>query len=1344
VDDAPENAFVKSKVTRPVFVGLNDRNLEGAWKWIADNRLSWCGGSGGKPSSSSQYANWARSQPATESCQYKTRNGRGYWFCDSWTDWESARKNCVGAKSTLARIEDAGENAFIAPKVQPSAWIAGTDAAKEGEWRWNPDAKLFWTGGRLGHAIGGVYSHWSQNNPADSTTNNCAMIENDSGGYWYPNWCQAQNAWVCEGSDQDPELPDLHDCATLNNADGLWSGVSCDSTAAFVCETPPPDAGKTFDQLASAVRDDYRSGKPRVSHAEMTASSASVEPFLTYPDRFGLRACVDSLEPKATPRANAPSGEELVDYSQMYKGVPVFGRGYLVHRDATSKAVKTFTGRVEHGLSIDPAPSIVEGNAWSRAVMAAGLPPGAFGGARPKGELTIFEATVGKRPRWELGWAYNMPAKKGKPRQLVVISAKNGSTLGQTSSRVAAGACNSVDVTNRALTTETLNVTAFQQTLWGDRSDVKAYKIAENVPNPYLLYSDGVVSGPSEEADAGPTPISKPRMFAQCVGKKYPEVIGFSSPSITSNLQSGDGELAAGIFTGAQRCLDFYAATLLTTSKRPWIGIDGTGTKPIDIRLYSDPANPNGFFDPDDSSLNFEVNFLASFGTSIEFPCHELSHGVWATFNPNPEDNLDYETAAVNEGFADVLGAAAEMKVRGYPGQGGFCFSGDDQASNQVKVFPAVPVCERNHQNPPASMADLCTVKTKSNVTLYDHCPMTYGTPEFCANLPRCTSSLKVECCEPHAASTVLSHWFYMVSNGENGANAANCGYNVLPIDPDLSKAVPKVAELLFNGLRDGHFADGTGYEGIADATIQAAKEKYGADSTEVQAVVEGWFAAAVKERNFEGTPKVEPPRNAEPVYPWKTFQWPVADNETAWDFQISLGAFDNGPVLFEKTNIESTITKDGKRYGAFDLALPFDSPSRFFWRVRPHTSDEWTDCYSIHSFNRTTQPLAAENVKVLEELESGTGKVFPGQIKVGWDAVEGASSYQVKIAQQDLPDCDASGEIETRIDDIEGQVRGILPKKSYWMSVRPVGPPGFDGKPSLGLRCTTIHFDTAEMRPPTPQREPVFATPYLGTTTIEWQAQDQSVKYGVTFYEMNMLGECSETPAVPEIIVEDSGTGDSRGFRGAELAVDMFSPPNASGYCWEVVGIAADDTRSPPSERRHIVYSDEAVPIGPGDSDFTVFVNGTFLRQYHPAPLPVTKGKTSYGQDITLSWNAPSPPHRIWKYRLKGGLYPWFLDEHKLPTPDPINCITFSGCEYSPEKPFTAEVAGDELTFSVKGDMVPKGRTCWGVYPVLENPNTPVSEEWTGHQPKVIVNPFCYAVRLGSRVRPALDVHSG
>ena len=346
--------------------------------------------------------------------------------------------------------------------------------------------------------------------------------------------------------------------------------------------------------------------------------------------------------------------------------------------------------------------------------------------------------------------------------------------------------------------------------------------------------------------------------------------------------------------------------------------------------------------------------------------------------------------------------------------------------------------------------------------------------------------------------------------------------------------------------------------------------------------------------------------------------------------------------------------------------------------------------------------------MKVLEEL-AGAGKVYPGMIKVGWDRVDGAISYQVKIAKHRSPQSDTAGDIETGISGDEGFVRGLLPNKTYWMSVRPVGPKGFDGQPSLGLRCTTIQFATAAMRAPTIDPQSAFPTSYLAIPTIEWHAKDGSVRYSVRFYARTQNGSCSATPAAPETIVDDSGTGDFQGFGGGKLVVDMFSPPNASGYCWDVAGIAADGSRSPRSEQRRIVYSDKPVPIGPGNKDFTVNIGGTLYRQYPPGPLPVVMGTSSYGSSVTLDLNAVAPPHPVWKYRLRGGRYPWYGEANLLPIPEPTNCLGFSACEYSPKEPFTAEVAGDELTTTIMGDTASKGRTCWAVWPVLAGSRQPL-----------------------------------
>jgi len=61
IDDAAENAFVQSQIHSDALIGLTDREREGAWKWAADGRLTWCENSP-QPSPVS-YANWAAQYP---------------------------------------------------------------------------------------------------------------------------------------------------------------------------------------------------------------------------------------------------------------------------------------------------------------------------------------------------------------------------------------------------------------------------------------------------------------------------------------------------------------------------------------------------------------------------------------------------------------------------------------------------------------------------------------------------------------------------------------------------------------------------------------------------------------------------------------------------------------------------------------------------------------------------------------------------------------------------------------------------------------------------------------------------------------------------------------------------------------------------------------------------------------------------------------------------------------------------------------------------------------------------------------------------------------------------------
>ncbi len=56
IDDQAENDFVASKLAKPSWIGLNDRDTEGDYRWIAPGSTSSSG-------SSASFINWAKSVP---------------------------------------------------------------------------------------------------------------------------------------------------------------------------------------------------------------------------------------------------------------------------------------------------------------------------------------------------------------------------------------------------------------------------------------------------------------------------------------------------------------------------------------------------------------------------------------------------------------------------------------------------------------------------------------------------------------------------------------------------------------------------------------------------------------------------------------------------------------------------------------------------------------------------------------------------------------------------------------------------------------------------------------------------------------------------------------------------------------------------------------------------------------------------------------------------------------------------------------------------------------------------------------------------------------------------------
>lgn len=129
---------------------------------------------------------------AAPPCTTRTRNGRTYLFCNTPLSQTSAQLACAKEGLSLATINDAAENTWVANEAKAinsgNRWYLGlNDIVSEGDFQW---------------ANGAVPSHlsWAGGEPNASTTNTDDCVEQDpNNGLWYDVACSATRRYVCEG-----------------------------------------------------------------------------------------------------------------------------------------------------------------------------------------------------------------------------------------------------------------------------------------------------------------------------------------------------------------------------------------------------------------------------------------------------------------------------------------------------------------------------------------------------------------------------------------------------------------------------------------------------------------------------------------------------------------------------------------------------------------------------------------------------------------------------------------------------------------------------------------------------------------------------------------------------------------------------------------------------------------------------------------------------------------------------------------------------------------------------------------------------------------------------------------
>jgi Zn-dependent metalloprotease len=253
-----------------------------------------------------------------------------------------------------------------------------------------------------------------------------------------------------------------------------------------------------------------------------------------------------------------------------------------------------------------------------------------------------------------------------------------------------------------------------------------------------------------------------------------------------NNVNSNQDEIATDAHWGAEMTYDYYF------TKHSRNSIDGNGFA-LNSYVHYDVGYDNAFWDGQVMTYGDGDGSTYTPFTALDICGHEITHGL-----DSYTANLDYagESGAMNEGFSDIFGTAIE-------------FFGKPTMANWT-CGEDIGTVIRNLGNPNAT----------SN-------PDTYLGTNWDPQQ------------EVHQNSTVISYWFYLVSQGGSGTNDIGNAFNVTGIGID------KASDVAFRMLTV-YLINSSNYSDARFCAIQAATDLFGGCSPEVETVTNAMYAVGI------------------------------------------------------------------------------------------------------------------------------------------------------------------------------------------------------------------------------------------------------------------------------------------------------------------------------------------------------------------------------------------------------------------------------------------------------------------------------------------------------------------
>ncbi|ATL25648.1 M4 family metallopeptidase [Streptomyces formicae] len=253
---------------------------------------------------------------------------------------------------------------------------------------------------------------------------------------------------------------------------------------------------------------------------------------------------------------------------------------------------------------------------------------------------------------------------------------------------------------------------------------------------------------------------------------------------------------------GAQVTWDYYKSV----HGRKGINGDGKGAT---SRVHYGDSYVNAFWD--------DSCFCMTYGdgegnkkplTSIDVAAHEMSHGVTSATG-----NMEYsgESGGLNEATSDIFATAVEFKAKNAKDVGDYLIG------EKIDI---------NGDGSPLRYMD----KPSKDGASLDNWSSNAGNVDV------------------HYSSGIANHFFYLLSEGSGKKRINGVDYNSPTADGSKVLGIGRAkAEKIWYKALTTYFTSTTNYKAARKGTLSAAKDLYGANSTEYKRVAAAWTGVNVK-----------------------------------------------------------------------------------------------------------------------------------------------------------------------------------------------------------------------------------------------------------------------------------------------------------------------------------------------------------------------------------------------------------------------------------------------------------------------------------------------------------------